>query len=224
MAFQALWSHWRRHKVQLATLVLGLALATALWSGVQAINAEARKSYDRAAGVLGQDQLDRLEAPGGVTLSQYIALRRAGWDISPVVEGRLSGDDLRLLGVDPLSAPPQPALTALAGDSAALATFLGDGFLLVAPETAARLQGSDLPPRRIAADVPPGTAITDIGTALRLLRTDRLSHLLIRRQQAMGLTPLDQITDLKRVTPTDQSSLAQLTDSFHLNLTAFGLL
>ena len=36
----ALLSHWRRHPLQLAALVVGLALATALWSGVQALNAE----------------------------------------------------------------------------------------------------------------------------------------------------------------------------------------
>ena len=36
----ALLSHWRRHPLQLLTLTLGLALATALWSGVQAINGE----------------------------------------------------------------------------------------------------------------------------------------------------------------------------------------
>jgi putative ABC transport system permease protein len=40
-----LLSHWRRNPLQLAMLWLGLALATALWSGVQAINAEARSSY-----------------------------------------------------------------------------------------------------------------------------------------------------------------------------------
>ena len=43
----ALLSHWRRRPVQLAMLLLGLSLATALWSGVQAINTEARASYDR---------------------------------------------------------------------------------------------------------------------------------------------------------------------------------
>lgn len=221
--FQALWSHWRRHPVQLVTLVLGLALATALWSGVQAINAEARASYGRAAALMGQDQLDRLQTPGGVTLQQYVALRRAGWDLSPVVEGRLL-PGLRIVGIDPLSAPPQPALAPLAGDADALAAFVRDGVLLVAPETAAELKGADLPPLRLSADVPPGTAITDIGVAQRLLRTDRISHLLIARSQPSGLAPLESLTALDRVTPDDTSSLAQLTDSFHLNLTAFGLL
>ena len=51
-AIIALVSHWRRQPVQLATLILGLALATGLWSAVQAINAEARASYARAAAQL----------------------------------------------------------------------------------------------------------------------------------------------------------------------------
>jgi putative ABC transport system permease protein len=50
----ALLSHWRRHKLQLVTLVAGLALATALWSGVQAINSEARASYAEAANTLDE--------------------------------------------------------------------------------------------------------------------------------------------------------------------------
>ena len=49
--FAALVSHWRRHPANLATLLLGLAVATALWSGVQALNVQARKNYDDAAAV-----------------------------------------------------------------------------------------------------------------------------------------------------------------------------
>lgn len=45
-ALMALLSHWRRKPGQLATLIMGLGLATALWTSVQAINAEARASYD----------------------------------------------------------------------------------------------------------------------------------------------------------------------------------
>ena len=41
MGLAALLSHWRRKPLQLATLLVGLSLATALWSAVQAINGEA---------------------------------------------------------------------------------------------------------------------------------------------------------------------------------------
>ena len=48
-----LLSHWRRHPLQLTTLMVGLISATALWSGVEALNQQARTSYDRAAAVFG---------------------------------------------------------------------------------------------------------------------------------------------------------------------------
>jgi len=53
VTLSALLGHWFCNPLQLFTLLSGLALATALWSGVQAINAEARASYDAAAATLG---------------------------------------------------------------------------------------------------------------------------------------------------------------------------
>ena len=151
-ALLALWSHWRRHPLQLATLLAGLALATALWSAVQAINAEARASYARATAQLGVAALDRLEAPGGpIPLDRYVALRRAGWQLSPIVEGRMRLGDLRLrlLGVEPLSHPPLPAFDALAAEAEALPQMIGGPGLLLqhpwspaAPLDARRLGGS----------------------------------------------------------------------------------
>ncbi|MEL6700426.1 MAG: ABC transporter permease, partial [Pseudomonadota bacterium] len=92
-ALQALLSHWLRHPLQLLTLLLGLALATGLWTGVQAINSEARASYAAASQALGQGTLDRLVRPGGtVTADEFTALRAAGYLVSPVIEAQLPGD------------------------------------------------------------------------------------------------------------------------------------
>ncbi|NRB02339.1 MAG: FtsX-like permease family protein, partial [Rhodobacteraceae bacterium] len=218
----ALVSHWRRHPVQAVTLALGLALATALWSGVQAINTEARKSYAAAANTLGQTSYDRLTGPE-VRVSDFTALRRAGWNVSPVIEGRI-GPDLLVIGIDPLSSPPRPGLSSFADGTFDLATFLtAPGLLLIAPET--DVSGlSGLPPVQLAADLPMGTALTDIRTAQHLLDQDALSYLILHPDQANGLPPLQDLTSLSRVTPEDGTDIAQLTDSFHLNLTAFGLL
>ena len=49
----ALLSHWRRKPLQFAALFVGLALATALWSGVQGLNAQARQSDSEAAALRG---------------------------------------------------------------------------------------------------------------------------------------------------------------------------
>jgi len=86
-----LLSHWRRRPGQLAALMAGLALATALWSGVQALNLAARDSYDRAARLLGGAATVTIARPEGGTFDQslWVDLRRAGWPVSPVLEGQV---------------------------------------------------------------------------------------------------------------------------------------
>ncbi len=223
----AFLSHWRRHPLQLAMLVLGLALATALWSGVQAINAEARAAYARAAATLGQDRLDRLvPAPGRtLTLAQFAALRQGGWPVSPVLEGR-SEAGLRILGIEPLTLPEAAATPGApavgAGD---LGAFLRGELALAAPETLARpevvavLQGVATSP---APDLPPMTLLVDIGLAERLLdRRGGISALLLDPERPVP-GPVPEGLTLRA--PAADDGLARLTDSFHLNLTAFGVL
>src|SRR3954471_21933423 len=86
-----LLSHWRRHPMQLATLLVGLISATALWSGVQALNQQARLSYDRAAATFGGARTAMLVGREGEMFPQrlFVDLRRAGWPVSPALEGRV---------------------------------------------------------------------------------------------------------------------------------------
>ena len=106
-----LLSHWRRHPMQLATLLIGLISATALWSGVQALNAQARDSYDRAAATFGGARTAMLVGRNGATFPQklFVELRRAGWPVSPVLEGRIQidGRSFRLLGIEPITLPAE---------------------------------------------------------------------------------------------------------------------
>ncbi|WP_052063469.1 hypothetical protein [Nitrincola sp. A-D6] len=104
----ALLSHWRRHPLQLLMLACGLIAATALWSGVQALNDQARSSYDQAAerfNNLAQTQL--ISRTGGNFSEQhYIDLRRMGWKVTPLLEGTLelpASQNLRIIGLDPLT-------------------------------------------------------------------------------------------------------------------------
>lgn len=216
VTFAALFGHWRCNPLQLFTLLAGLALATALWSGVQAINAEARASYDAAAATLGDGQFDRLVRRDGQPITQdtYIALRRAGWLVSPVIEGRIG--DARLIGLDPLTAPGELAPVS-AGD---LQDFIATGGQIFAAP------GVVLDGAKLDTSIASGTAIADIGTAQKLLgRPDELDALIIGPEQPLGQTPLDQIaSQLSRQVAQGGSDIGRLTDSFHLNLTAFGLL
>jgi len=224
----ALWSHWRRNPLQLFTLVAGLALATALWSGVQAVNAEARASYDAAAATLGEGQYDQLLPAVGSDIAQetFIALRRAGWLVGPVVEGQIgpAGTQVRLVGIDPLTAPG--GLGPVGGGSMDLPQFLSEQPVFANAATAAKLEGLIDAPLVIEPTIAPDTAITDIFVAQRLLGAQgRLNRLILAPEQPVGRPALENIApDLTRRAAQGGSDVGRLTDSFHLNLTAFGLL
>lgn len=229
-AFMAILSHWRYRPLQLATLLVGIALATALWSGVQAINAEARASYDRAAAVLEQNRFDQLLSRDGKPIDPgvYGRLRRAGWIVSPVIEGehRFGTNRIRLVGIDPLSMPTEAGPVPISSASDLVAFVGGPGLLVVSPRTAERLGRLDGLKVRISADIPDDAAFVDIAVADRLLGADgRLTRLVLGKEQTPGLPALGAVAPelvLHRADGTPD--VARLTDSFHLNLTAFGFL
>ncbi|WP_400769853.1 FtsX-like permease family protein [Methylosinus sporium] len=240
-ALATLISHWRRRPGQFAALFVGLAVATALWSGVAALNDQARRSYDRAAGALGLGGAPSLVAASGGFFAQdvFVALRRAGWKASPLLEGtiRLGDKSIRLLGVEPLTLPKISSDKLPAGED--LNDFLGPpGRALIAPQTLRALglvegatptisEADRLPPLAIAKDLAPGMIVVDIGVAQNLLhRPGRLSRLLLAEEPAANAPTLESIIDepLRRVEADEAPELAKLTESFHLNLTAFGLL
>ena len=236
-----LLSHWRRHPMQLATLLIGLISATALWSGVQALNQQARSSYDRAAATFGGARTAMLVGRNGATFPQrlFVDLRRAGWPVSPVLEGRLQigGRPFRLLGIEPVTLPREVGDAPAIGKADLQSFLTPPGETLAAPETLRDLNlpegaapsasgGLLLPPLRLQPQMVPGVLVVDIGIAQRLLnRPDQVSRLLIGPTKgpraALESVAGDQ---LRLVAPDAESDLEHLTDSFHLNLTAFGLL
>ena len=236
-----LLSHWRRHPMQLATLLIGLVSATALWSGVQALNQQARSSYDRAVAAFGGARTAVLVGRNGATFSQqlFVDLRRAGWPVSPVLEGRvqIGGRSLRLLGIEPVTLPSEVGNAPAIGRAGLQSFVTPPGEMLVSPETLSSLGipegtspqasgGTSLPPLRVQAQLVPDVLVVDIGIAQRLLKMpDQVSRLVIGKASGER-APLESVTGgkLRLVAPDAESDLERLTDSFHLNLTAFGLL
>ena len=245
---RALWtlavllSHWRRHPMQLATLLIGLISATALWSGVQALNAQARTSYDRAAATFGGARTAMLVGRNGATFSQqlFVDLRRAGWPVSPVLEGRLQigGRSFRLLGHRTGHAARRSRQRA--GDRPRQPASLYDA--------AGRNAGGARDAFRSPSDGRRDTARKrrhDVAAAARPAATGagraggRYRHRAAaaenagsgfpaadRQRQRPTRAPLETVVGdkLRLVEPDAESDLERLTDSFHLNLTAFGLL
>ena len=239
----ALLSHWRLHPVQFFSVLTGLWLATSLLTGVQALNSQARDSYARASQLIGGEPQASLSAPGGGTFSQqlFVDLRRAGWPVSPVLQGRLilQGHEeqrLQLMGIEPVSLP---AGAAVAGQALAIEQIVGfftaPGSTWISPQTLQALglsegarplaaNGQILPPLHAQGDMAPGVLLVDIGFAQQILGLpDQLSRLLLPKGFTATL-PEALKGQLQLKTAGEENNLARLTDSFHLNLDALGFL
>jgi putative ABC transport system permease protein len=239
-----LLSHWRRHPLQAACLLVGLWLATALWTGVQALNSQARDSYDRAANLFSGGAQTVLLAPGGQSFAQahFVTLRRAGWPVSPMLRGTVvlagASDErrLQLTGIEPLTLPAGGGIESEIADQDNLRAFmLSPGITWIAEDTLAEFGlesgatpalagGKQLPPLQVASGLPPGMLLVDISHAQQLLdQPGMLSQLLVEPAFAVDLPDVPAKVPLAWE-QRGEADLARLTDSFHLNLTALGLL
>ncbi len=239
---RSLLSHWRKHPVQFFSLFTGLWLATALLTGVQALNSQARQSYALASEAIGGTAHASLVARDGQPLPQetFSSLRRLGWPVSPMLEGtvQLRSHDrrLQLMGVEPLSLPAGSRMAGAPPEVGGLLDFISPpGQAWVATQTLRELDlqpgarptlanGQRLPPLQARENMAPGLLLVDIGVAQRLLEApDEISRLLLPAD-AEGALPAPWDERLKWNPSSDGNDLDRLTESFHLNLTALGLL
>lgn len=237
---RALLSHWRRHPVQFFSLFAGLWLATALLTGVQALNGQARESYALASELVAGPPQVRLEAVDGRPLPQaaFGELRREGWPVSPVLEGRVGladGRRLRVTGIEPISLPDGSRMAGESTGASAVIDFISPpGEAWIAPQTLLELglhagdtplldNGERLPPLQPRGRMAPGTLLVDIGVAQRLLQAPGELTRLLLPAGAEGTLPPPWSTRL-RWSRSGENELDRLADSFHLNLTALGLL
>ncbi|MEE5134409.1 FtsX-like permease family protein [Pseudomonas alliivorans] len=240
---RALLSHWRRHPVQFFSVLTGLWLATALLTGVQALNSQARESYQRASQLIGGQPQTLIEAADGKLFSQdlFIQLRRAGWPVSPVVQGRIALEGfedrkLQLMGIEPVTLPTGISLAGQTLNAEQVVEFLTPpGATWIAPQTLHELNlregqqprtenGTPLPPLRATPDMAPGLLLTDIGFAQPLLSANgQLSRLLLPDgfKAPLPASLADQLVIRKA---GEENNLERLTESFHLNLNALGVL
>ncbi|MCQ3032158.1 FtsX-like permease family protein [Pseudomonas syringae] len=243
---RALLSHWRRHPVQFFSVLTGLWLATALLTGVQALNSQARQSYAQASQLIGSEPQNSLTTANNGPFSQdvFISLRREGWPVSPVVQGRISLQGLedrrvQLMGIEPVSLPSGTAVAGQTIDLSGIVDFLTPpGQTWIATQTLQALglhegqqpltsNGLLLPPLHSRVDMAPGVLLTDIGFAQPLLQMpNQVSRLLLPKGFAASNPPLPaELNGLLQLKKSgEENNLTRLTESFHLNLNALGVL
>jgi putative ABC transport system permease protein len=244
---KALLSHYWRHPWQTLFLCIGLVAGVGLWSAVQIINQHATASYQQAQSLLGAqaNYWIRSRRDNGIEQSLYIKLRRDGFrQVIPVVELEVStaeGVSISIIATD-LLALPENAFNAEQSTQDFAETWLNfvqPPFRAWVPSVLAaeldleqgeRLELRDgrlLPPALIQARVQQGRRVLiDIGAAISLAGSDRLSYLAVG-----GIAPSEYArlatslpVHLELVENQQHLDLQQLTASLHSHLTAMSLL
>lgn len=241
---KALLGHYRRYPFQILLVWLGLTLGVSLLVGVTAINNHARQSYEHGERLFSNPLPYRIR-PKHVTnkIPQgfYVQLRRDGYNqcapFSTLRVETANGTDLQLVGIDPaamlhfqsgvmlqdqsaLQLMRQPYPVLVSGDLAAYMKWSAGDYIDLT-------NGSKLGPVIIDQEnLLNGTRIIADMSLLRMLeRSSGISVI------ACGEMPAEKVAALKEYLPngmvlsrSSRAELESLTDAFHMNLNAMGML
>ncbi len=241
---KALLGHYRRYPFQILLVWLGLTLGVSILVGVTAINSHARQSYEHGEKLFSNPLPYRIRpkhATNKIPQGFYVQLRRDGFNqCAPFESLRLEtedGNDLQLVGVDPaamlrfqpgaqlqdlvtleLMRPPYPILV-----STELASYMkwsNNDYIQLA-------DGSKLGPIKVDNErMLSGTRLIADMSLLRMLeRSSGISVI------ACSDMPLEKLEKLKEYLPngmtlsrSSRTELESLTEAFHINLSAMGML
>ena len=251
MVLRTLLSHYRRHPVQAAFLLVGIVIANALLAGTLFINAQARASYEDGEQLLQATPVAEIRArsrAGLIDEREYIRLRREGFDmLAPVLQKTLltaDGTALEVLGIEIF------ALSGIRDANTGFTNGLGatgglDGFsfapwqLWIAPARMRQLGWQEGQRVRLESgrDLPPVTAVEgselghrlllDIGALQALSGTSgEISWISVFSASPERLDRLRNSLPghLEYVDLANVPDPGAMTRSFHLNLAAMGLL
>ncbi|HEY5775175.1 MAG TPA: hypothetical protein VIS57_03740, partial [Xanthomonadales bacterium] len=246
-----LLSHYRRHPVQALFLLTGIIVANVLLAGTLLINAQARSSYAQGEQYLSVSPVGQIRQKDGtrnIDERDYVSLRRQGFDmLAPLLRQMVrseNGEALELLGIDVFAMPRSArSFDFGAGAESADGSLMGFAFppyqLWVAPARFEQLAADDNGRIRLASGelLPPLVPVTNQQLGHRLLIDIEALQALSGNET--GLTAIlvfpasaERMAELQRALPgyleyaanSEAPDPAELTQSFHLNLAAMGLL
>ena len=100
------FKHWFRKPLQLFFLFLGISLATPLWSSIQLLNSQAKKTYENAILLISSNQNKIIVSANNelIPFNTFSKLRRNNWPVTPIIEGRLPNNkEIKIIGIDPFT-------------------------------------------------------------------------------------------------------------------------
>ncbi|MFL2799950.1 MAG: FtsX-like permease family protein [Paracoccaceae bacterium] len=229
LILKVILANWRKTKGQLIFTILGIAIASTLWSSIDIINNQTIKAQKRSIELFQSSFkpiiIDR-ELPF-VSQKDYVKLRLDGWLVNPVIKATLQNSNVTVLGIDFL-ADDRNKLTGQKnlGDRN-FWEMLADGNDLIfgSSKTFEKTKGLLSDFSRIENEqLPANSLIADISSVQRLLDMEGKFTYLEYVNRSLG-SP-DKLT-LKNLMLIDDNSAGEfefISESFTFNIRAFAFL
>ena len=229
LVLKVIVANWKKAKGQLFFTILGIAIASTLWSSIDIVNNQTIKAQKRSIDLLQTAFkpiiIDR-ELPY-VSQNDYVRLRLNGWLVNPVIRAPLKNTNIIIVGID-LLADGKKILPS--GKNLADSNFLemhanGEALLFGSGKTFEKITNHLSNFTRIElAHLPEDTLIGDITSVQSLLNMEgRFTYFeYINR----SLNSLDKLP-LKNLMLIDDNSAGEfrfISESFTFNIRAFGFL
>lgn len=243
---KALWGHYKRHPFQIVLVWLGLTLGIALLVGVMGVNQQARESYRQGEQLFSnpfpyriRHQQPALKVPQAF----YIDLRRAGFSqCVPMDQHRVVTEDNRdyeIVGVDPVAMMSSFKVQATAERQAQMLALMQPPYPIMVGEQLAYYMGVEdgqslkldngksIGPLRVVDDerIRGSRMIADMAVVRDLYPGAGLSAVLCSEMPTERLNQLAaELPPALQLEHNQSETLEPLTDAFHLNLFAMGML
>lgn len=255
------WRRLRRRPLQTLLMVFGVAIGVAMMVSIDLANNSAQRAFELSTDAVTGRATHRIVPSGPTPLPEdvYFQLRRElGFSLAaPLVEGyvlagALSGQPLRLVGIDPFAEPPFRSYFASAageGFSEVIpfltepgAVIIGDGLaeagnVALGEELALDLAGIRIPVHLVGLlrsddemtrRALNGIVFTDIASAQEMLgMVGQLSHIDLIVEDEADLARIEALLPAGVTIETaaaQQNAIRQMTAAFELNLSALSLL
>ena len=229
LVLRVIVANWKKAKGQLFFTILGIAIASTLWSSIDIVNNQTIKAQKRSIDLLQTAFkpiiIDR-ELPY-VSQNDYVQLRLNGWLVNPVIRAPLKKTNITVVGID-LLADGQKILPS--GKNLADSNFLemhanGQALLFGSSKTFEKIKNRLANFTRIElAHLPEDTLIGDITSVQSLLNMEgRFTYFEYINK---SLNTLDKLPHANLMLIDDNSAeeFRFISESFTFNIRAFGFL
>ena len=229
LILKVILANWKKTKGQLIFTILGIAIASTLWSSIDIVNTQTIKAQKRSIELLQAAFkpiiIDR-ELPY-VSRADFVQLRLNGWLINPVIKATLRNSDITILGIDFLADYKNVLISEnnLTTRNLLEMRANGDDFIFGSAKTFKMLKDQIPNFSRIENDqMPANTLIGDISTVQRLLNMEGKYTYFEYIDRSLGSPDKLMLQNLMIVDDNSAGEFEFISESFTFNIRAFGFL